>query len=400
MSEQVKMSLTDSLKPIWLSTYGAGVLPDWCKEFQRRLCSRIANGIGIASTLIIVTFVGAFQLWQLISQIKVMVNIHSVVTNVLWFYGYPVSIMVHLHYMIHRSRYLDFFSRWNKLERRYLMRGHFPAKNWGLRCLIGVHLILIIISTLVTGVLIFAGPETSILMKTCKILRDIFTVPVIGVIQTISYGQCRIVGLLCDIVPGTVFYHAALTVRSLEEELHLKFALLKLTRTPSIDQKRQICLKKELNDWWSHYINLKRSVCRANDLFGLVIALNDGLLFSVICCVTYSFLYNLKTGDPWQLVTMFFCMSVNTFRLVSSTLLASKLQRSSRQLSAAFTALSCRNWQLLNEHEERMVEMIMNHLRDEPLCARPWDLYDLNYTFLLKVLSIAATYVVILLQSK
>ncbi len=68
MMEQVKMSLTDSLKPIWLTTYGAGVLPDWCKEFQRRLCFRIANGIGITSTLIIVTFVGSFQLWQLIYQ--------------------------------------------------------------------------------------------------------------------------------------------------------------------------------------------------------------------------------------------------------------------------------------------------------------------------------------------
>jgi 7tm Chemosensory receptor len=389
--------LTDALRPFSKLTYWCGVLPDWCCSSERHLLSRVINTIGILCSMITMLILAAYETFQLCVEVKRMNSIHSIMVNLLWFSIYPVAITVQLRYLICRKRMMDFFQNFRQLERQPLIL-QYPARySWICGIAIVSYMILTIGSVAATSEVIF-NQNSSVFMTHHAILCDLFTPTGLGLFHVAACVYTGILGILMDVVPALIFYHSALALKSLESAILQHFVFTKLRRTSK--SVKYDWIRLEFDKLWLQYEDIRTVVDQANRLFGLVVLLKDGVYFLATCILTYMVFYRLKSLETNYLFIAIYAASVYSFRSVMSTLMAAQLHQSWRQLSATFSSLISRNWTLLTDEERKMAEVMMNCVQTNRLIARPCDLYDVNYTFLLRVLSFTATYVIIILQSK
>jgi hypothetical protein len=77
-----------------------------------------------------------------------------------------------------------------------------------------------------------------------------------------------------------------------------------------------------------------------------------------------------------------------------------QLQRSAHSFKTTVAAFLTENWFLLTDRERHVVEAFLTRLQDATPTAAPLDLYSSSRCLLLQMLSLAITYIIIMLQSK
>jgi len=199
---------------------------------------------------------------------------------------------------------------------------------------------------------------------------------------------------LIDIVPTMVYYHAANVLEAMKSEVR------ELTKDPASPSSKV----NTIYSLWSGFETLTEMVRRADHLFGSVVVINQGILFSNICGVVYVLLRMLKmqsVDQPNQqvLISLFCFLFLYPARLLFTISFMSKLKVSSCELFSALSFYSNRREYNWDKEERKIVHSFLRRLYQTELAACPSGFYVVKTSVFLSMLSLIVTYSIILLQT-
>ena len=77
-------SLVEAVKPLRNLTYLFGVLPNWLSENESTLLSVVASFVGIFLNFALTSLLLAYQVFQLITEVKKSSSIHQTILIFVW----------------------------------------------------------------------------------------------------------------------------------------------------------------------------------------------------------------------------------------------------------------------------------------------------------------------------
>lgn len=225
-----------------------------------------------------------------------------------------------------------------------------------------------------------SGTFKNILVR-YSFIRDIFNVHLLFLICAISSVYSFLWNVsLTEIVPIYFFYHVGCALENLDQEwkAHLK----------SERFAQQI---------WDRYEGILRLVDRANELFGLSMAINDFMYFFLIwitasLCITH---YTENSSLVYCILLFIF-----VFRVIFANVLLSKLHLSTEKLDRSITGELSKKWHSFLQEDRDLLLSFLNALRSGNMAVRPLNLYVIRPHNLLSSLSVVVTYIIVVLQYK
>ena len=154
----------------------------------------------------------------------------------------------------------------------------------------------------------------------------------------------------------------------------------------------------------SRFEALAVMVGRTDKLFGAIVILFQGYLFTFICGLVYLLLKIIMNDriKEFQSATgvILFCIIIfQPIRLLLSISLMSKLNGSSSELTSATALFFNKRLHCSDKEEQKVVRHFLNRLNQVKLTACPCGFYKIKPHIYLTMLSLIVTYTVILLQS-
>ena len=244
---------------------------------------------------------------------------------------------------------------------------------------------------------------------------------VIGAVHLVMVILIWILTCLGEFIPSFTYYHAALTVSCLENDVKALFddadefcfpsriSLLadKLNADPLMKKLPSIesltCeLDIPIRRVWTRYENVGKMVSRADSLFGSFLIYGQVGTVFLMTIVVYSFLYNL--GDALRLRTVgpilsnIFILIGVVFRFSSSVIISSQLHSSVSKFRAALNYLMSKHWNRITKEDRELLRSFMWRIQSDPLVASPLGVYKVTPSVLVSVLSVVVSYVIVLLQ--
>ena len=408
-------SLTESLQPLWVTTFYLGFLPDWCVAVVRRKFTLVVNWTATLCVMVILLIMALNQSVQLFIQYQTSSNIHSMMLNVMWFFVYLTGSIIYLFVMFNRKQFISFFDQWQRMELKIPSR-HLvicSTRN-GCKIIYGFYLFMCSFFALSLIPFVISTPTATVLLSHYDVVRQFVPFPVIIAVHLMASIFVNLSATLSEVVPSFTFYHAAMTVRALEQQIKHSLCFVFVARGQCKELRTdarpvllaiegstcdQSTAEGELLAIWGHYEEIRRLVTRANNLLGFLTLIAHSFAFVIITCLTYSVLYNFKTIESVELVRYTMFALIFLVRLVLGVLSKDQLQRSCRQLTTTLAELLGDHWRFLSDNERQILTALCNRLQDHPLSASPWDLYNVKRSLLLQMLSLSVGYIVILLQS-
>ena len=392
-------TLIETLKPLWWLTHHFGILPDWCVSLPRSRLSKILNWIGVAVTLSAIVMLGIFEMYQLHVRIRTMQNIHNIVDALLWSLA-PVTVLTCILYiLIRRRRLLRFFSAWNHLEQHSLIRQHWQQKTK--RTLKLVRVATVVTSCFViicNSFMIFGNPNLSYLPSHYAELNQLFTEPIVYFVEFMALFYVFCTGFVCSVIPTVVYYQAALVVRAVNSATRQLFDSLERRR--NVRNVKGPTVELQFVDLWSIYEQIGQLVTEINDVIGFFVIEMDSYVFVGICLLTDTIFSNIKVVSNSELIFWISALLFNSYVLLDMTYFAAQLHISSRQLVNNTSLWLSDKVTLLTKQELDYARLFLNRIDSRTLQARPCDLYTVDYSLLLQILSVVVTYTIILVQFK
>jgi len=197
-----------------------------------------------------------------------------------------------------------------------------------------------------------------------------------------------------DIVPSMVYYHSATVIEGIKYEL--RELSTDCNAAPSVPKSKLIY------NLWSRFETLTVMVSRADALFGSMVIICQGILFSMICGLVYFLLNTMKTQP--ETLGIILQTLLPSFLLYSSRLwftisFMSKLDRSSFELLSTLSYFSNQRANCSDEEERRMIGSFLGRMKQLKLAAYPSGFYKIKPSVFLNMLSLVVTYTIILLQT-
>jgi len=226
---------------------------------------------------------------------------------------------------------------------------------------------------------------------------------------------------LSDLVPIFVYYHAALHLTSIGEDLlqtSFENSDNSKTNTISVSTSSSSALHPprfcNIYAAWQRYDRVRHLVERADDLFGLIVLINLGMKLFSVCIITYSILKkNRLTGlsvsmnndrqdRDWE--NLYLNILVTNLIIFLSRLILlvfgfSKLHQASEKLRKGVNALLNQYWCSLNKEPRQILVVFKAELSEDQLAPCPLGLFRITPSILLTMMGLAVSYIVILLQS-
>jgi hypothetical protein len=257
-------------------------------------------------------------------------------------------------------------------------------------------------------------PEAPILLSHYEFFRKALTLSFIFAIHLSSGLYKWILLTLSDVVPSLVFYYAAKTLQCIEFNLKKEFnsfrQLPRSTATPvsgltmidktllgPADSQFQSQFCHGLRHIWSNYETFVDLVKKTNNIFGYLMFLDHGMKFFLICTVFAQFLSSFTDPNVQMLAPMSASLTF-IFRYTASILLAAKLYHMSSQMKESALSQYSRACFHMSSDEREMFNLFISRLQDSPLAARPLDLYSIDKSLLLAILSLTISYVIVVVQ--
>ena len=388
----LKMNFTETLKPLWQLTYWIGLLPDWCSSPTRHLCSRIVNRIGVVVAMVTLVTVTVYEMFQLIVKLKTSKSIHSVIYDLVWLFPFLDGTVVLVYFHIQRKRMLTLFKLCDELERDAIIQRHWNASNKS--TILVRSWIVGMVCTLTTTSFNLMEPESSNLLTYYPELVQTFTEPVLLMFQFISLIYMNVAVALAAVVPVFVYFRAGCCLNALQAATGDIFTQIECSRTRI--KWEDLKITHRIRQIWKIYEEIHRLVNRSNDLLGFLVISVHGLLFVLICCITDAVLLGLNHLSSSDYIILPTLLLLFISLLTSLTLIASQLERSSRQFASHLALKTSQHSSLT---DTQTINLLLIQMQSTVLSARPLDLYNINHSLLLQMSSVVVTYTIILLQS-
>lgn len=387
------ISLEKSLRPVWKASYYSCVLMDWCQRLpNKRRASLIAHFIGISSCLTVMVISFVFLLYQLIKEASKKDNsFHSIIPNLMWFCNYPLDLTTAFGFLSLRRDLLSFFEDWSRLEKQLLFVPQHCIKTSKKIYRFAYAAYVIHTTVVATGAvfIMLNRLEASYLLSHYATLRDAVTVPGVIIFHTTSIIIGGLLVTMSDLVPAWTFYHAGIALQSLALEVEQFF-----TKPFALLEKN--CTGLVIRQVLRRYETVVRLTERANDLFSLWIAVGHVALFFMICALAYTVMSRIKNAE---FEVFLYAMGLVFFivRLAAPILMTSYVGSSYIRLKVVLS-MALTNDTLDREDRHRM-KALLCRVKESPLAARPFNLYEISRSTLLTMTSLIVSYVIILLQS-
>ena len=383
-----KMSITDVLKPLWVLTFAIGIFLDWCCPIERRFASITANRIGIVINGLILFLIAIFNLINTCYSLNQVAHKQFLI-SLLWSVGYLAVTAFFLIFCNQHTKLKGFFEDFSQMEMKLLTGNGFSLNIRPTRYLVAVGLIRAVITVIcaVITTLQFGGCNC---ITNSKLLRDMFPVQLLRSVHIISLFQMFIIHCVCEIVPPLIFFYTSLVVKHLENKTMEKLTVL----------DDEYSLKIFFVQLRAQFDDIRRLVDQANNTFGLLMALNHGSVFFIVCILSYLFQKTLSSADLPESMCYFTSLVLFVvLSLIMKPLITGQVERASQSLSLSLSSFSSHNWNRLNQQEQETVLIVTKKCQDFSLRVRPMDMYSVNRSFILTQLSFILTYTVILFQS-
>ncbi len=425
------ITLDETLRPLWKLTYYCGILLDWCLPISKNdpRIFKVVRYVLIALLFSLMLAATLFELMQLLLEIGKSSNIHAIIPIFVWFISNFMSFIIYLNSLRRREEFLVFFKDWRQLEMEiaHLNPNCIMCKSKKLHLMMyAIYVIITLATVLSLGLDIFTSPEAPHLISTYPAVRRVIPLIVIGSVHLVSIILTWILTSLGDFIPSFTYYHAALAVSCLENDVKALFDKRKdadefcfrsrlslladklnadplMKKSPSIESLT--CeLDIPIRRVWTRYENVGKMVTRADNLFGSFLIYGQVVAVLITTILVYSIFYNL--GDALKMRTVgpilsnIFILIGIVFRFSSSVIVSSQLHSSVTKFLSALNDLMSKHWNRITKEDRDLLRSFMWRIQSDPLVASPLDVYKVTPSVLVSVLSVVVSYVIVLLQSK
>jgi len=240
----------------------------------------------------------------------------------------------------------------------------------------------------------FNRPEASYLLSHYQILKESITFPGVVTFHLVSFFFMYVFLVLCELVPAWTFYHAGLALQSFVKEIE-QLININNSNKKRVDNgiTKSGC---EIRNIQLRYEVLSRLTDRANKLFGPWMVFEKAWSFFLISALLYIVLSKINKEPDFATLAYAVGMVIFSFRLVTCTLMAAHVYKCARRLRVVLSIALSR--EVMNPEETNRAAQFLRRMRENPLGARPLNLYDITPSLLFTFYSFAISYVFILLR--
>ena len=381
--------LDDFLRSIWKLLRRSGFQHGFLGPMEERRSFYILRCV---STTLIILSVCNLELFQVVILGRVILNtssINDVVYNVFLSICFimPVAFLLQLYCGHHGL--IEFLRDWKRVETSFDHCRHRDRSGRivaALRCLF--------MATVVPALFVmflgnFIEPTQSFFFSSIPVLRHHFGLHLLAFINTFSYHYAVTLTLLSDMIPAFIFYQAGCMIENLQLEID-NYSANWINSIHPANENPCRCL-------WKKYESIQKLVDSANQLFGLIMIVNQ---FCYICLACLS-IYRLIEESIDSLAFPIFaaCVIIAILRTLGCNWLYFHLPRSCAQFKKSVSALLSEKWHLMPQDHQIYLNCFYNRLNGGELAACPLNLFTIDRSNLLSLLTLHISYTIVLLQS-
>ena len=382
---------------------------DWCvpPASKQKIVLTLIRYLSVFILLLLLIFHAIFQLMQLILGVIKAESIQPIISNLTWF---PISLFVtfcQLIFLINRKTFLQFFHDFKFFEKTTRTAVYKSTSKLRMKYLFIFYSVLINCASSLFAVVIFTKPSDPIFFTSIPLIRENFNSFLAGSIQLIILILSGLFLALADLVPSFVYHQIAENLDLISRDVENIFRFNNVKQTincsgrwiepesdSSVAPKLEIYLLKP----WKSYDAIRRFVDRADTIFGLLVAVNHGLMIFFSCLLGYAIFYDIKNHlFEVKLISSALFLIFNISRMLVTVVISSRLHLASGQFKFTLESLLGQNWDRMTKEERDLLIAFIGRLK--LLVASPLEAYHITPPFLLTLLSLCVTYVVILLQA-
>ena len=393
-----RVLLEDSLRPVSMFLRCNGVLFNFLTPNRGNCLLYIIRCLCNGLIMLAVWSNFAFQLTQCFVSVLENKKLFSIVTTCLLSLFGSTAILIQYQFYVHGKQLQQFFEGWKTVEMQSSDRKQ-GRKALTLMKLFALS--MLILGLISVFFMMVEVPYEVFSPAYYSFIRDRWDIHLIALITAAIAHFNNVYWLLGDIVTCFFYYHAGDVIEDL-------VAQLQHTSTQLFFGKSLICVDCDANDKyrqerpfrriWQRYETVVRWVNRANQLFGTVILWSQLVSFVLLVISTYNAVYFLKK-DPYLVVPVIMLAAMQATRVLLTNHLLSHLYLSRGNLKSAVTNLLSDDWYRLPVEDRHLLVFFLARLDKEDLAACPMNLFTINPTNLLTILSLIVTYMVVIFQS-
>ena len=387
--------LDDTLRPVWKFVFYNGILADSFPQKTQKwpfYVTRFTVTVLIVLLLLVYTI---FLLIQLLFSFSLELIVLDKVMITYSFTLLSSGVFCQYYYLRRQKELFQFLNDWKEIETQYLTNCNDTKKKIVIIAY-GVYLILLISIAIVTFYWNLTDPHFQIFYSSYLSISESCNIHFIGLTAASSLYYAQLYNLLGEIVPALFFYHVGCVIEGLQIEFQdIAFNSGVSDRALVSNLHIQFRNERPFRRIWTKYETIFHFVKRGNQLFQSVILCHDFTGFMFICLGIYS---GFKVSD-WSLSVSFFAIvCLIMLRAIGVNWLTSYPYLSREQFETAIANFLNLKWDSLLDEDRQFLVSFQERLNNENLAAQPFNLYTINPSNLLSMLSIIATYVIVLLQ--
>lgn len=153
---------------------------------------------------------------------------------------------------------------------------------------------------------------------------------------------------------------------------------------------------------WCRFEALTVMVQRGDQLFGTIVIIGQGVLFSNICISIYFILQqSIKTShlELGAFYEMLFYLFIYISRLIFTISFMSKINKVSSELLSTVSSFLNQRQRHSDDEEKQIIRAFLDKLKETEWSACPSSFYKIKYSVFLTLLNLTVNYTIILLQT-
>ena len=281
----------------------------------------------------------------------------------------------------HRRQIWVLFDQWKTLESDLKCFNGSRIKS-AMRTQYSVHFCNVFFGVVSLSIWNVMEPDFPCFFSHYCVLSDIFGLYPLVLVQSVSvFFSLLWHTSMTELLPSTFFFHAGCAVENLRLEWE--------TRTRNGASVQRI---------WTLYGTIFRLVDRANDLFGSAMVISDANILVMMCILTFLTVKYWWAGSNLYLLvsTLLVIMLLRKLWMNSLTW---HLTACCQKLRRSVTDRLGVNWYWLAQEDRDFILSFFSVLQDGEMVIRPLNLYSITPGNLLSMLTLVATYIVLLFES-
>ena len=382
--------LDDMLRPMWRLMRYSGFNHGFISPNEENKVFNIIRWVLTALVVFLVLNISVFQLTQLAIEFPKRNHIAEISLNAVMSITCMMAIIFLHQFYTQHNQFVHFFNEWKMVETSFTDCSNRIRTVRIAKSMTALFFLLTISCPFVIFFFNLMYPNSSIYFSYYVIFPDMFSYfP--NSIYAVSFYFVLMLLFLSEIVSSFVFYQAGCMIENLKQELQSYLA------PHQNDSNVQTENENPYTFIWKKYESIQRWVNRANQLFGCIIIANQFCFISIACLSIYLTITSPKYGlsrYPYIAGVVFAAL-----RTVGLNWLFSHLYLSCGKLKSAVADSLSEKWHLLTKEQRDLLTSFLIRLDAGNLAACPLNLYTIDPTNLLSLLTLHISYVIVLLES-